>query len=88
MKTIKQINIGNRQSYFFNGMTNINDFDPSVLNIDELLFQSNKLIMYDIKYIKYLNSLNSIYLSFNNLDTYIEKNDENRSLIFASTEKN
>ena len=84
MKTIKQINIGNRQSYSFNGMTNINDFDPSVLNIDELLFQSNKLIMYDIKYIKCLNSLNS----FNNSDTYIEKNGENRSLIFASTEKN
>ena len=26
-------------------MTNINDFDPSLLNIDEVLFKSNKLIM-------------------------------------------
>ena len=68
-------------------MTNINDFDPSLLNIDDVLFESNKLIMYDIKYIKNLNSLNSLYIVFNNLDAYIEKSGENRYLIFASTEK-
>ena len=44
--------------------------------------------MYDIKYIKNLNSLNILYLAFNNLDAYIEKSGENRYLIFASTEKN
>ena len=44
--------------------------------------------MYDIKYIKTLNSLNTLYLVFNNLDAYIEKRGENRYLIFASTEKN
>ena len=44
--------------------------------------------MYDIKYIKNLNSLNVLYLVFNNLDAYIEKSGENRYLIFASTEKN
>ena len=69
-------------------MTNINDFDPSLLNIDEVLFKSDKLIMYGIKYIKNLNSLNSLYLVFNNLDAYIEESGENRYLIFASTEKN
>ena len=47
-------------------MTNINDFDPNLLNIDEVSFKSGELIMYDIKYIK--NSLNSLYLVFNNLD--------------------
>ena len=73
---------------FFNNMTNINDFNPSLLNIDEVLFKSNELVMYDIKYIKNLNSLNSLYLVFNNLDTYIEESGENRYLIFASTEKN
>ena len=87
MKTIKQINIENRLKYFFNDMTNVNDFDPSLLNIDEVLFESNKLIMYDIKYIKNLNSLDSLYLVFNNLDAYIEKSGENRYLIFTSTEK-
>ena len=57
-------------------MTNINDFDPSLLSIDEVLFKSNKLIMYDIKYIKNLNS------------SFIEKSGESRYLIFASTQKN
>ena len=64
-------------------MTNIDDFDPSLLNIDEVLFESNELIMYDIKYIKNSNSLDSLYLVFNNLDSYIEKTGENRYLIFA-----
>ena len=88
MKTIKQINIENRHNYFFNDMTNINDFDPSLLNIDEVLFESNELVIYDIKYIKNLNSLGSLYLVINNLDAYIEKSGENRYLNFASTEKN
>ena len=87
MRTIRQINIENRQGCFFNDMTNINDFDPSLLNIDEVLFESDKSIMYAIKYIKNLNSLDSLYLVFNNLDAYIEKSGENRYLIFASTEK-
>ena len=51
MKTIRQINIENRQGYFFNDMTNINDFDPNLLNIDEVSFKSDELIIYDIKYI-------------------------------------
>ena len=43
--------------------------------------------MYNIKYIKNLNSLNSLYIAFNNLDTYTEKSGENRYLIFPSTDK-
>ena len=88
MKTIRQINIENRQNYFFNDMTNVNDFDPSLLNIDEILFESNELILYDIKCIKNVNSLDSLYLVFNNLDAYIEESGENRYLIFASTQRN
>ena len=87
MKTIRQINIENREGYLFNDMTNINDFDPSLLNIDEISFRSDEIIMYDIKYLKNLNSLSTLYLAFNNLDAYLEKSDENRYLIFASTEK-
>ena len=89
MKTIRQTNTENRQCcYCFNDMININDFDPSSLNIDKVSFKSDELITYDIKYIKNLNSLNSLYLVFNNLDAYIEKSGENRYLIFASTGKN
>ena len=88
MRTIKQVNIKNCQNYFFNYMTNIKDFDPSFLNIDPVSFESNKFIIYDIKYIKDLDISNSLYLAFNNLDAYIEKSGENKYLIFASTEKN
>ena len=44
--------------------------------------------IYDIKYFKNLDSANSLYLVFNNLDAYIEKSGENKYLIFASTDKN
>ena len=69
-------------------MTNIEDFDLSLLTLDKVSFESNKSIIYDIKYIKNLNSSNSLYLVFNNLDAYIEKSGENKYLILASTDKN
>ena len=54
-------------------MTNINDIDLSLLNIDKISFKDDELIMYDIKYIKELDSLNTLYLVFINLNTYIKK---------------
>ena len=87
MKTIRQVNIKNRQNYFFNDMTNIGDFDLSLLNRDQIAFKSNDSIIYEIKYIKNLNGSNSLYLVFNNLDAYIEKSGENKYLIFVSTDK-
>ena len=66
MRTIKKANIKNRQHNFFNDMTNNEDFDPSLLNIDRVSSESNESIIYDIKYIRNLNSSNSPYLVFNN----------------------
>ena len=87
MRTIKQVK--NRQNYFFHDMTNISDFDLSLLNIDQIAFKSNESIVYDIKYTKNLNGSNSLYLVFNNLDAYIEKSGGTfLYLIFASTHKN
>ena len=34
---------------FFNDMTNISDFDPSLLNVDYIEFKSNNSIIYEIK---------------------------------------
>ena len=73
---------------FFNDMTNICDFDPSLLNVDSIEFKSNNSIIYDIKHIKNLNSSKILYLVFNNLDGYIEKTDDNKYLIFTSIDKN
>ena len=58
----------------FNDLTNISDFDPSLLNADSIEFKNNISIIYDVKFIKNLNSSNSLYLLYNNLNAYIEKN--------------
>ena len=88
METIRQVNIKNRQNYFSNDMTNIKNFDTNLLNIDQVSFENNDSVIYDIKYFKNLDSSNSLYLVFNNLDAYIEKSGENKYLIFTSTDKN
>ena len=35
MENIKQINIKNRTCHFFNDITNIKNFDPSLIEIDK-----------------------------------------------------
>ena len=81
MKTLRQINIKNRPHDFFNDMTNSKNFDPNLLSIDKISFNSTDSVIYDINYItmKSLDNENSFYRIFNNVDKY---------LIFAPTEKN
>ena len=64
MKTLRQTNIKNRQNYFFNSMNNIKNFDPSLLSMHKIPFEKNTdCVIYEI------NSKNSFYLVFNNVDT-------------------
>ena len=90
MKTIRQVNIKNRQHYLFNIMTNIKNFNPTLLSIEKISFESTDSVIYDIEYItiKRLDNENSLYLTFDNVDAYIEENNEDKYLIFASTDKN
>ena len=39
MRTLRQVNIKNCQNYFFNSMTNIKNFDPNLLSIDQVSFK-------------------------------------------------
>ena len=48
MKTSRQFNIKNCQNYLFNSMVNRNNFDPSLLCIDQISFKSNDSVIYDI----------------------------------------
>ena len=73
MKITGQLTIENRSGYFFSDMTNINDFDSSLLNTDKVSFRNDESTMYDIKYIKILNRLNTLYLVFNNLDGVLKE---------------
>ena len=36
MKTLRQVDIKNRPHHFFNDMTNIKSFDPSLLGINKI----------------------------------------------------
>ena len=78
MKITRQLIIEDRSGYFFTDMT----------NIDKVSFRNDELTMYDIKYIKNSNRLNTLYLVFNNLDGVFQRSGENKYLMFSSTEKN
>ena len=94
MGNIKQINIKNRTYYFFNDMINIKRFDPRLLKIDKKSYKN--IGIYHIGYItieriidyKNINSVNPLYLNIGEVDGYIEGNNGNKYLTFASTNKN
>ena len=76
-------------------MISVKKFDPSFLNISKISFKSIDAVIYSIRYITMksldhvnIDSANSIYLVFNNVDEYIEESNGNKYLIFASTDKN
>ena len=69
-------------------MTNIKNFDSNLLSVDQISFKNIECVIYDIEYFKNLDNKNSLYLVFNNVDAYIEENNKNKYLIFASTDKN
>ena len=81
-------------------MINIKNFDPGLLSIDKLSFKSTDAVIYHIEYIRIksvdnenIDSENSLYLIFNNVNGYIECNsteesNEDKYLIFAPVDKN
>ena len=74
MRTLKIINI-KVVHVFFNSMTNIKNFDPNLLSIDQVSFEKNTdCVIYEIEYFKSFDSANSLYLIFNNVDAYIDYN--------------
>ena len=68
-------------------MININNFDPSLLHADRTTIDYD-FIVYDIKYVKNSNKMDSLYSVFNGLDVMFRKKGKNKYLIFSSTEKN
>ena len=76
-------------------MINNKRFDSSLLGIDKISFKSIDAVTYHIKCIT-MKSLdhgnieceNSLLSFVNNVDGYIEKENEDKYLIFASTDQN
>ena len=46
MRTLRHVNIGNRPYYFFNSMTNIKNFDPNLLSIDQVSFKKILIVLF------------------------------------------
>ena len=92
MGNIKEVNIKNRTYYFSDNMTNIKDFDPSLLKIDKESYKN--IGIYSIGYITMINSdhlninsVNPLYLIIGEVDGCIEENNRNKYSTFASTDK-
>ena len=90
MRTLRQISIKIVKIIFLNSMINIKNFDPNSLSIDQISFKNTDFLIYYIEYntVESLGGANSLYLNFNNLDAYIEENNEDKYLIFPSTDNN
>ena len=94
MGEVKQMNIKNRNYYFYNDMINMKTFDPIFLEIDR---KSHKDIgIYSTGYITIKKkhdcennfSVNPLYLLFNHANGYIEEKNENKYLISDSIDEN
>ena len=79
MKTsnnVKDINIKNHTYYFFDDIINVKDFDPNNIKIDKksrknifIYYTGYVTIKKDLK----IYSVNSVYLSFNKVNGYLNK---------------
>ena len=91
MVTTKRLNIKNRTYYFHDDLINLKNFDPSLLKLDKK--SSMDISIYYIEYIttksisdyENITSVNPLYLIIDDVDRYIEENDKNKYLSFAST---
>ena len=94
MVTTKRLNIKNRAYYFHDDLINFKNFDASLLKLDNK--SSMDISIYYIEYIttksisdyENITSVNPLYLIINDVDGYIEENDKNKYLSFASTDTN
>ena len=94
MGEVKQINIKNRTYCFYNNMINLKNFELNLLKLDRKSYKN--IGIYNIGYItiKKINdyeniySVNPLYLNVNHANGYIKEKNENKYLIFDSTDKN
>ena len=75
---MKQINIKNHTYYFLNDMINVKHFDSNWIKIDKKLCKN--IVIYYVRFITIknlsygkINSVNPLYLIFNEINGYIEE---------------
>ena len=77
----------NNKKYFFDGVVNIENFDPNLLKIGKKSYKN-----IDIDYIDYITvkikSVNPLHLIISKVDGYLEKKNGNKYLVFDFKDKN
>ena len=94
MGSIKQIYIKNRIYYFYNDIIDIETFDSNNLKLDKKSYKD--LDIYNIGYVTIkkvgsgydVNIVNPLYLRINNASGYIEETNEDKYLVFDTTDEN
>ena len=91
MVTAKQLNIKNRNCYFFDDLINIKNFDPKLLKLHKKSFSD--ISMYYIGYVtketEYnINSVNPLYLLVDEIDGFIKEKEGDKYLNIALTDGN
>ena len=70
MKIIRELNIKDWSGYIFTNMTNINDFDPEFLLVNDFKSSKDRSIVFNIAYYE---ENNVSHIVFNNMDVFLEK---------------
>ena len=94
METVKQIDIKNITSYFYNDMIDIKKCDSDLLKIDKKSYKD--VGIYNIGYITInkiddyedIYSVNPLYLTITHESGYIEEKGIHKYLVFNSTDEN
>ena len=94
MGTVKQIDIKNRNYYFYNDIIYFESFKSNLLKIDKKSYKD--IGIYNIGYItikknsdcENIYSVNPLYLRINHANGYIEEINENKYLNFDSIDEN
>ena len=89
MVTSKQLNIKNRNYYFYNDLINIKDFDPKLLKLDKKYFKN--ISMYYIGYVtkkdEYkINSVHPLYLLVDEIDGFVQEKKGSKCLNISLTD--
>ena len=94
MGSIKEINIKERTYYFYNDITDIENFDSKNLKLEKKTYKD--LDIYNIGYVTIkkigdcydVDNVNPLYLGIGNASGYIEKINKDKHLVFDVRDEN
>ena len=94
MGKVRQINIENRTYYFYNDIIDLKKIESNLLKIDKKSYKN--IGIYNTGYVtikkiddcENIYCVNPLYILVNHASGYIEEENENKYLVFDSTNEN